>query len=177
MNVEEMVIGFFHINAPYTKNRVVKCQITRSDVTVSRYFHVLLKVVLRLHSIYFKKSELIPKNSTDDKWKWFKVLSWTHSNYNKSLQNLKNIYRYLNFLIFILFLGTLNGTHINVNVMLTDKPRSRKNEIATNVLSVCITNKQFVYVIQRWESSIIDCKVFKDVIIRKNDLKVPRDNA
>ena len=75
MSVEEMVISFFHIISYHTKNMVLKRQITRYDETVSRQFHVKLKAILRLYSLLFKNPESILENSSDGRWKWFKVLS------------------------------------------------------------------------------------------------------
>ena len=77
ISVEEMVISFFHIIAHHTKNRVLKCQIARSGETVSRQFHALLKAVLRLKALLFKKPEPILEYSSDRRWKWFKVFSYT----------------------------------------------------------------------------------------------------
>ena len=48
MSVEEMFICFLHIITHHMKNKVVKRQIARSDETVSRQFHAVLKAVLRL---------------------------------------------------------------------------------------------------------------------------------
>ena len=61
MNVEEMVISFLHIIAYHTKNRVLKRQITRFGEIVSRQFHVVLKVVLRLHALLLKKTRTFPR--------------------------------------------------------------------------------------------------------------------
>ena len=80
MSVKEMVISFIHIVAHHMKNKVLKCQITRSGEIISRQFHVILKAVLRLHALFFKKPKLSPENSVDGRWKWIKVLSYTQSN-------------------------------------------------------------------------------------------------
>ena len=55
------------------KNRVLKCQIARSGEIVSRQFHSVLNSVLKLHNILLRKPEPILENSTDERWKWFKV--------------------------------------------------------------------------------------------------------
>ena len=77
MSVEEIVISFLHIIAHHTKNRVLKRQTTRSGETVSRQFHAVLKAILRLHALLFKKPEPILEYSSDRRWKWFKVFSYT----------------------------------------------------------------------------------------------------
>ena len=75
--------------------------------------------------------------------------------------------------------GALDGTYIKVNVESTDRPKykSRKNEIATNVLGVCTPEMQFVYVLPGWEGSAADDRVLRDAISRRNDLKIPQRNV
>ena len=57
-----------------------------------------------------------------------------------------------------------------------DRPkfRSKKNEIATNVLGVCSPDMQFIYVLPGWEGSAADLRVLQDAISRLNGLKVPQ---
>ena len=59
-----------------------------------------------------------------------------------------------------------------------DKPkyRTRKNEIATNVLGVCSQDMQFIYVLPGWEGSAHDGRVLRDAVTRRNGLKVPQGN-
>ena len=54
--------------------------------------------------------------------------------------------------------------------------RSRKSEIATNVLGVCTPDMQFIYVLPGWEGSVADDRVLRDAITRRNGLKVPQGN-
>uniref|UniRef100_A0A9I9EC29 DUF8040 domain-containing protein n=1 Tax=Cucumis melo TaxID=3656 RepID=A0A9I9EC29_CUCME len=51
------------------------------------------------------------------------------------------------------FLGALDRTYIKVNVPAADRLtfRMRKREITTNVLGVCNTKEDFVYVLAGWE--------------------------
>ncbi|KAA0042915.1 putative nuclease HARBI1 [Cucumis melo var. makuwa] len=53
-------------------------------------------------------------------------------------------------------LGALNGTYIKVNVSKVDRPRyrTRKSEVAMNVLDVCDTKRDFVFVLVGWDGSI-----------------------
>ncbi|KAL6553214.1 hypothetical protein OROGR_007056 [Orobanche gracilis] len=62
-----------------------------------------------------------------------------------------------------------------MQVPAVDKPiyRSRKGDIATNVLAVCDINERFVYVLSGWEGSAADGRVLKDAVSRENGLKVP----
>ncbi|XP_031281990.1 protein ALP1-like [Pistacia vera] len=73
-------------------------------------------------------------------------------------------------------LGALDGTYIKVHVPAVDIPRyrSRKSEIATNVLGVCTPDMQFIYVLAGWEGSAADGRVLRDAITRRNGLKVPQ---
>ena len=74
MLVDEQVAMFLHIISHHLKNRVIKHHFRRSGETVSRAFHSVLNVVIRLQDVLFKKAELITANSSDTRWKWFKVL-------------------------------------------------------------------------------------------------------
>lgn len=73
-------------------------------------------------------------------------------------------------------MGALDGTYIRVNVPEVDKPRyrTRKNDIATNVLGVCSQDMQFTFVLPGWEGSAADSRVLRDAVSRRHDLKVPR---
>ncbi|KAA0047721.1 retrotransposon protein [Cucumis melo var. makuwa] len=73
-------------------------------------------------------------------------------------------------------LGALDGTYIKVNVPAGDRPifRTRKGEIATNVLGVCDTKRDFVYVLVDWEGSAADSRILHDALSRENGLQVPK---
>ncbi|TYK18962.1 retrotransposon protein [Cucumis melo var. makuwa] len=73
-------------------------------------------------------------------------------------------------------LGALDGTYIKVNVPAGDRPtfRTRKGEIAINVLGVCDTKEDFVYVLAGWEGSAADSRILRDAISRENGLQVPK---
>ncbi|KAK5836815.1 hypothetical protein PVK06_012617 [Gossypium arboreum] len=55
------------------------------------------------------------------------------------------------------YLGALDGTHIKIRVPTIDKPRyrTRKGDIATNMLGVCTPDMHFVYVLPGWEDRAI----------------------
>ncbi|XP_031741750.1 protein ANTAGONIST OF LIKE HETEROCHROMATIN PROTEIN 1-like [Cucumis sativus] len=74
-------------------------------------------------------------------------------------------------------LGALDGTYIKVNVSQTDRPRyrTRKGEVATNVLGVCDTKGDFVFVLAGWEGSAADSCILRDAIARPNWLHVPQE--
>ncbi|XVF23423.1 hypothetical protein REPUB_Repub13aG0036700 [Reevesia pubescens] len=74
------------------------------------------------------------------------------------------------------YLGALDGTYVKVNALENDKPRyrTRKNEIATNVIGVCSQDMQFIYILPGWEGSAVNSRVLRDAISKRNGLKVPR---
>ncbi|KAG8498679.1 hypothetical protein CXB51_005065 [Gossypium anomalum] len=148
MLIDEQVAMFLHIISHHLKNRVIKHHFNRSGETVSRSFHNVLNAVIRLQDVLFKKAEPITANSTDPRWKWFKNC-----------------------------LGALDGTHIKIRVPTIDKPRyrTRKGDIATNMLGVCTPDMHFVYALPGWEGSVADGRVLRDAISRRHGLKVPHD--
>ncbi|KAL0404394.1 UNVERIFIED_CONTAM: hypothetical protein Sradi_2080200 [Sesamum radiatum] len=70
-------------------------------------------------------------------------------------------------------LGALDGTYIDIRVPEHKKGRYRnwKGHCAVNVLDVCNSNMQFIYILTRWESSA-DSHVLRDAIHHQNDLRV-----
>lgn len=73
-------------------------------------------------------------------------------------------------------LGALDGTHVELRVPRTEKPkyRNRKGQESVNVLAVCDVNMNFVYVLTGWEGSAADSRVLRDAITRPtNSLKIP----
>ncbi|XP_020259584.1 uncharacterized protein LOC109836081 [Asparagus officinalis] len=147
MLVDEQVAMFLHIIAHHVKNRVIKQMFQRSGGTISRHFTNVLHAVIRLHDVLIQKPNPVPIDSTDTRWKWFKNC-----------------------------LGALDGTYIRVRVALENKSRyrTRKGDIATNVLGVCSQNMQFIYIRPGWEGSTADSRVLREAITRRNGLKVPR---
>ncbi|MFQ6656904.1 hypothetical protein Gotur_026816 [Gossypium turneri] len=93
-----------------------------------------------------EQPEPITAGSSNTRWKWFKN-----------------------------FLGALDGTHIKIKVPTVDKLRyrTRKGDIATNMLGVCTPDMQFVYVLPSWEGTVADGRVLRDAISRRHGLKVP----
>lgn len=73
MDVEELVAMFLHILAHHAKNRIIKRQFVRSGETISRHFSKVLLAVLRCHEQLLKQPQPILENSTDERWKYFKV--------------------------------------------------------------------------------------------------------
>lgn len=69
-------------------------------------------------------------------------------------------------------LGALDGTYIKVNVPQDDRPRyrTRKEEVATNILGVCDTKGNFMFVLVGWEGFVADSPILRDAIARPNDL-------
>ena len=65
---------FLHTLAHHEKNRVIKFRFFRSGETVSKYFHNVLHSIIRVYGELLKRPEPVPQNSTDERWKWFKVI-------------------------------------------------------------------------------------------------------
>ncbi|KAI5313845.1 hypothetical protein L3X38_043021 [Prunus dulcis] len=146
VTVEEQVCMFLHMLAHHVKNRTIRNRFVRSGETISRYFNSVLQGILRLQGSLLRVPEPVGDNCTDHRWKWFKNC-----------------------------LGALDGTYIKVRVAETEKPRyrTRKGEIATNVLAVCSRDMQFIFVLPGWEGSASDSRVLRDAITRPNGLRVP----
>lgn len=70
----------------------------------------------------------------------------------------------------------LDDTHINVLVPNDEKPRYRtkKGQLATNVLVVCDRQMQFVYLLPGCDGSTGDSRVLGDAVSHAGVLKVPQ---
>ena len=73
MFLEERVAIFLNILGHDQKQRMIVRRLRRSKETVTRSFRQVLRSVLRLHNLLIKKPEPIEEDSTDERWKWFKV--------------------------------------------------------------------------------------------------------
>ncbi|KAL4025958.1 hypothetical protein IC575_014364 [Cucumis melo] len=150
VNIEEMVAMFLHVLVHDVKNRVIQREFVWFDEKVSQHFNLVLLVVIRLYKELIKRPVPVKNNCNDQCWKCFEVG--------------------------MNCLSTLDGTYIKVNVPATDRPtfRTRKEKIATNVLGVCDTKGDFVYVLAGWEGSATDSRILRDVLSRENGLQVPK---
>ncbi|XP_058213061.1 protein ALP1-like [Rhododendron vialii] len=145
--LEERVAIFLWVLGHHTKQRRTKFEFYRSTETISRHFNAVLQAVLRLHRMLLETPNLVPANYEDNRWNWF--------------QNC---------------LGALDGTYVPVNPPAADRPRyrSRKGDIATNVLGVCTRDLKFVYVLSGWEGSATDSRILGNAMERPHGLRVPR---
>ncbi|KAA0065928.1 retrotransposon protein [Cucumis melo var. makuwa] len=142
-----MVAMFLHVLAHDVKNRVIQREFVRSGEIVSRHFNIVLLAVLRLYEELIKRPVPVTSNCNDQRWKCFENC-----------------------------LDALDGTYIKVNVPAGDRPtfRTHKGEIATNILEVCDTKGDFVYVLAGWEGSAADSQILCDAISQENGLQVPK---
>ncbi|KAK6152735.1 hypothetical protein DH2020_012374 [Rehmannia glutinosa] len=145
----EQVAIFLTVLAQHKKNRVVKFDFKRSVYTISKHFNIVVQVVLRLHYILLVDPKPVDETCTDDTWKWFKGC-----------------------------LGALDGTYIDVRVLLSVKARyrNRKGDVFLNVLGVCDPSMKYTFVLSGWEGSAADSRVLRDVVTRPNGLRVPTSN-
>ncbi|KAA0063753.1 putative nuclease HARBI1 [Cucumis melo var. makuwa] len=104
-----------------TTARLVRTEVIDVEEMVAMFLHILAH---DLHNELLKKPQPVTNLCTDLRWKWFENC-----------------------------LGALDGTYIKVNVTATDRPRYRtqKGEVATNVLGVCNTKGDFVFVLSGGE--------------------------
>ncbi|KAA0063790.1 putative nuclease HARBI1 [Cucumis melo var. makuwa] len=116
---EKLELGGDQYKSYDVKNRVARRHFAKSGETVSRHFNVVLNAVLRLHEILLKQPNPVTHSCSHEKWQWF------HN-----------------------FLGALDGTHIKLNVSMSDRPR--------------------------WEGYAFDSRVLRDAVSRPTGLKVPK---
>nr|XP_033515814.1 protein ALP1-like [Nicotiana tomentosiformis] len=147
MSSSEKLAMFLTILAHHEKNRSIKVDYIRLGWSVSQAFNECLRVILKLTPLLLVKPNPVLEDETNDRWRWFKGC-----------------------------LGAFDGTYIPIRVSSIHKPRyrTRKGDIATNVLAVCDKNLNFIYVLPGWEGSAIDGRVLRDAVVRRNGLKVPR---
>ncbi|CAA0820202.1 Unknown protein [Striga hermonthica] len=140
---------FLSVLAHHKKNRVVKFDFKRSGQTISKFFHNVLRAVLRLHPLLCAQSNAVTDSCTDWRWRWFKGC-----------------------------LGALDGTYIPVGVpaRLHPRYRNRKSRVSVNVLGVCTQEMNFSYVLTGWEGSAADSRVLRDAVHRPGGLRVPTGN-
>ncbi|XP_042011252.1 uncharacterized protein LOC121802092 isoform X2 [Salvia splendens] len=143
--LEEQVAIFLGILAHHKKNRPSGFEFRRSGETISHYVHLVLKAVLKLHTILLPRPDPVTNNCVDPRWQHFKGC-----------------------------IGALDGTYINVLVRTLDKPRyrTRKGQIATNTLAACDRNMKFLYFLPGWEGSAGDSRVLRDAVTREGGLRV-----
>ncbi|KAL0534183.1 hypothetical protein IC582_028467 [Cucumis melo] len=168
-----MVAMFLHVLAHDVKNRVIQREFVRSGEIVSRHFNIVLLAVLRLYEELIKRPVPVTSNCNDQRWKCFEV-GIIEVHYISPLRTSHLIQRvYFNLQN---CLDALDGTYIKVNVPAGDRPtfRTHKGEIATNILEVCDTKGDFVYVLAGWEGSAADSRILCDAISQENGLQVPK---
>ncbi|KAH0748706.1 hypothetical protein KY290_027938 [Solanum tuberosum] len=149
MSSSEKLAMFLNILAHHEKNRSIKVDYIRSGWSVSQAFNECLSAILKLAPLLLVNPKPVLEDEVEDRWKWFEGC-----------------------------LGALDGTYIPIRVPIQHKPRyrTRKGEIATNVLGVCDRNLSFTYVLPGWEGSTADGRVLRDAIVQRNGLKIHEGN-
>ncbi|XP_059287492.1 uncharacterized protein LOC132040828 [Lycium ferocissimum] len=132
MSSSEKLAMFLNILAHHEKNRSIKVDYVRSVWSVSQAFNECLRAILKLAPLLLVNPKPVLEDETKDRWRWFKGC-----------------------------LGALDGTYIPIRVRSEQEPRykTRKGEIATNILGVCDRNLNFTYVLPGWEGSAADGRV------------------
>ena len=95
--LEEQVAIFLSILAHHKKIRPSGFDFKRSGETISHYVHLVLKAVLRLHTILLPEPEPVTNTCVNHRWKHFKVMNFvTEYNYHFKVVNFVLIvYKYL----------------------------------------------------------------------------------
>ncbi|WVZ88469.1 LOW QUALITY PROTEIN: hypothetical protein U9M48_034989 [Paspalum notatum var. saurae] len=151
--IEEQVAVFLKIVGQYHTQSSVAVALWRSGWTVSKYFNVVLRAIMKL------APELIYARSTS-----------THP----KITNSPNIF----YPYFEGCIGALDGTHVRacVPAKSVDRFRGRKSYPTQNVLAVVDFDLCFTYVLSGWEGSAHDSLVLQDALSRPNGLKIPEGN-
>ncbi|KAL8485136.1 hypothetical protein ACS0TY_027431 [Phlomoides rotata] len=75
VSISEQVAIFLTVLSHHTKNRVVKHSFNRSGYTISKHFNLVLNTLLKLYIVLLVTPEPVPEDSTDYRWKYFKMLN------------------------------------------------------------------------------------------------------
>ncbi|KAF3633006.1 putative HUA2-like protein 3-like [Capsicum annuum] len=147
MSSSEKLAIFLNVLSHHEKNRSIKFDYIRSGWSVSQAFNECLCAILKLTPLLLVNPKPILEDETEDRWKWFEGC-----------------------------LGALDGTYIPIRVLTQYKPRyrTRKGEIATNVLGVYDRNLNFTYMLPGWEGPAADGRILRDAIVRTNGLRIPK---
>lgn len=70
ITIHEQVAMCLAILGHHTKNRI-KHNYIRSGRTVSKIFHVVLNVVIRLHHVLLARAKPVTEDCSSDRWRWF----------------------------------------------------------------------------------------------------------
>ncbi|KAG8367552.1 hypothetical protein BUALT_Bualt16G0083700 [Buddleja alternifolia] len=137
VRIDEKICFFLSVLSHHKKNWTIKFDHVRSGHTVSFYFNSALTALLKLHPLILETPKPVDDDSTNARWKSFKGC-----------------------------LGALDGTYIDVQTPLLDKPRyrNRKGAISVNVLGVVNREMNFVDMLTGWERSAADGRVLRDAV-------------
>ncbi|KAL8498207.1 hypothetical protein ACS0TY_021513 [Phlomoides rotata] len=78
VSINEQVAIFLIILSHHTKNRVVKPTFIRSRYTISKHFNNVLNTLLKLYTVLLVKPVSVPEDSTDNRWRYFKITMLSH---------------------------------------------------------------------------------------------------
>jgi len=147
MTVEEMVAMFLVVVGHGVGNRMIQERFQHSGETVSRYFHRVLHVVLKLSIKYIKPEDPMFRDC--------------HS-------KIKNDQRYWPF--FKNAIGAIDGTHVSCVVSGSEQTRfiGRKGYPTQNIMAVCDWNMCFTFVLAGWEGIVHDARVFDQALTNAN---------
>ncbi|XP_024634373.2 uncharacterized protein [Medicago truncatula] len=147
MTVEEMVAMFLVAVGHGVGNRMIQERFQHSGETVSRHFHQVLHVVLKLSMKYIKPEDPMFRDC--------------HS-------KIKNDPRYWPF--FKNAIGAIDGTHVSCVVSGSEQTKfiGRKGYATQNIMAVCDWNMCFTFVLAGWEGTAHDARVFDQALTNAN---------
>lgn len=73
VEVAEQVAMFLNILAHHTKNVMIRKQFKRSSFTISKYFHRVIRAIIKLHSVLFVTPQPTTSDNQNPRWNYFQV--------------------------------------------------------------------------------------------------------
>lgn len=136
IRIDEQVGIFLSLVSHNNSNRDLCERFQRSGKTISKYFNIVLKAILKLSKEIIRPPsfDVVPQEILMDP---------SHERYFQDC------------------VGAMGGTHINVIVPESQQIRfrNRKGITTQNVLCVCSFDMKFTFVYAGWEGSANDCQV------------------
>jgi len=138
---EEKLLVFLHITGSPSSYRTAAVVHRRSLATISRLFHEVLNLLVRLHA------DVVPPRVVEG------------SSYDRRARRVLADQR---FVLFEGCLGAIDGTHVPAHVVGEPAPwRNRKGVLSQNILAACNLEGDFTYVYPGWEGSAHDGRIVR----------------
>ncbi|XP_030445514.2 uncharacterized protein LOC115668158 [Syzygium oleosum] len=150
IRIDEQVGIFLSMVCHNNSNRDLCERFQHSGQTISNYFNIVLKAIIKLSKEVIKplSFDVVPQEI---------LMNHNHERYFKGC------------------VGAIDGTHINASVPVSEQVpyRGRKGNTTQNVLCVCSFDMKFTFVYSGWEGSANDCRVLS-AALETPGLQFPR---